>query len=112
MRRRSRARWRCAAWKPPTACTSPVGTQITVRYPSSRCCSQTLRPAKIECPGYEPSSERGADCRQIIQEYEARTATSNRPAKLRYITPEYIDGLEIGQRLAFRNVFYTRAGST
>ncbi len=67
---------------------------------------QTLRPAKIECPGYEPSSDRGEDCRRMIREYEARTRNSNRPAELRYITPEFIDSLEVGERLAFRNVFY------
>jgi competence protein ComEC len=67
---------------------------------------KTLRPTKIECPGYEPSSDSGKDCRRIIQAYREQTRNSNRLVELRYITPEYIDSLEAAERLAFRNVFY------
>jgi competence protein ComEC len=67
---------------------------------------ETLVPAKIECPGYEPSSDSGKYCRQVIQRYEADKRKSNRPVELLYISPEYIDGLKTAERLAFRNVFY------
>src|SRR5205823_1581434 len=40
---------------------------------------EMIRPAKIECPGYEPSSDSGKDCRRMIQGYEAQKCNSNRP---------------------------------
>jgi competence protein ComEC len=67
---------------------------------------KTLRPTKIECPGYEPSSDSGKACRRMIQTYKQQTRNSNRPIELRHITPEYIDSLEAAERLAFRSVFY------
>jgi competence protein ComEC len=67
---------------------------------------EMVRPAKIECPGYEPSFENGKESRRIIREYERKKSLSNRPVDLKYITPEYIDGLQVAERLAFRNVFY------
>jgi competence protein ComEC len=66
----------------------------------------TVRPAKIECPGYEPPSDSGRDCRRMIQEYQLRAHNSNRFVGLQYITPEYIDGLEVATNLGFKNVFY------
>ena len=67
---------------------------------------ETVRPAKIECPGYEPYSDSGKDCRRIVREYQARSGNSIRPVELEFITPEYIDGLGVADRLAFQNVFY------
>src|SRR5262249_2163344 len=66
----------------------------------------TLRPAKIECPGYEPSSDSGKNCRGIIEEYREQERTSKRPVVLRYVTPEYIAGLDAAEELAFRDVMY------
>jgi competence protein ComEC len=67
---------------------------------------ETVQPARIECPGYEPSSDGGKECRQIIQSYKAQKRNSNRAVELQYITPEYIHSLEPAERLAFRNVLY------
>jgi competence protein ComEC len=67
---------------------------------------QTVLPTRIECPGYEPSSDSGKECRQIIQHYEARRRNSNRSVEVEFITPAYIDALQHAERLAFRNVFY------
>ncbi len=67
---------------------------------------EKLQPATIECPGYEPSSDSGEECRRIIRGYEARKRTSNRAVKLQFITPDYIDGLGAAEKLAFNNVFY------
>ena len=33
---------------------------------------ETLQPAKIECPGYDPSSDSGGKCLQLIRGYEAQ----------------------------------------
>lgn len=67
---------------------------------------QRTRPASIECPGYEPSSDSGKDCRKIIQAYQAKMQKSNRVVQLNFITPEYIRSLQTAEELAFRNVFY------
>lgn len=65
-----------------------------------------LRPAKIECPGYEPSSDNGKDSRRLIRSYEAEQRTTNRLVALQYVTPGFIDGLGFADRLAFSDVFY------
>lgn len=67
---------------------------------------EALRPVKIECPGYEPSSDNGKECRRIIRSYEAGRQKSNRPVELRFITPEYIASLGVAERLAFQSVLY------
>jgi competence protein ComEC len=67
---------------------------------------ETLRPAKIECPGYEPSYGSGTECRRRILEYQARKHNSNRPVELRFITPAYIDSLKAAEQLAFRDILY------
>jgi competence protein ComEC len=66
----------------------------------------TVLPAMIECPGYEPSSETGKECRRIIQQYQARRRNASRLVDVQFITPQYIDALQSAERLAFRNVFY------
>jgi competence protein ComEC len=67
---------------------------------------EMIRPVKIECPGYEPSSDNGRTCRQILQDYRSSQLNSNRPAELIFTTPQYIDGLNAVERLGFNNVFY------
>ncbi len=54
---------------------------------------EKLQPTAIECPGYEPSSDSGRECRKIIRGYEAGKRTSNRAVNVRFITPDYIDSL-------------------
>jgi competence protein ComEC len=67
---------------------------------------KTLRPAKIECPGYDPSSDNGKESRELIRTYEAETRNSNRAVELKFITPEYIASLESAEQLGFRDVLY------
>lgn len=67
---------------------------------------RTLRPLRIECPGYEPSTDSGKACRKMICEYRDDARSSNRPITVEFITPQYIGGLQHAERLAFRNVFY------
>jgi competence protein ComEC len=67
---------------------------------------ETVRPARIECPGYDPSSDNGNDCRRIIRAYKEETRNSNRQVELIYTTPEYIRSLDIAEALAFRDVLY------
>jgi competence protein ComEC len=65
-----------------------------------------LRPTRIECPGYDPSSDNAKACRKLIREYQAVKRNSNRPVTIEYVTPEYINGLVHAERLGFNNVFY------
>jgi competence protein ComEC len=67
---------------------------------------ETARPAKIECPGYEPSSDNGKDSRKMIREYETEKRKSNRPVELKFITPDYIASLKEAEQLGFNNVVY------
>jgi competence protein ComEC len=61
-------------------------------------------PERIEYPGYEPHSDRAEECLAIIESYSRRQRSSNRPARLQAITPEYICGLTQSEALAFRDV--------
>ena len=63
-------------------------------------------PEKIEYPGYEPHSDRAKECLAIIGAYSKRQRSSNRPARLQAITPEYISSLTQSEALAFRDVLY------
>jgi competence protein ComEC len=67
---------------------------------------ETVRPAKIECPGYEPSSDNGTDSRRIIRAYELEKRKSNRPVELKFITPDYLASLKEAEQLGFNNVLY------
>jgi len=51
-------------------------------------------PRTIECPGYTPHSDNGIECKKVITAYRATKQRSNRPVEVRYVTPEYINGLE------------------
>jgi competence protein ComEC len=65
-----------------------------------------MRPLLIECPGYDPATESAIDCLELIGDHRDRQRRSNRPVELRRITPNYIRGLDVATRLAFRNTFY------
>lgn len=67
---------------------------------------KTLRPLRIDCPGYEPTTDNGDDSRQIVREYKAKAVYSNRVVEVRFVTPEYISSLALAARLAFQNVLY------
>jgi competence protein ComEC len=67
---------------------------------------ETMRPTKIECPGYDPSSDNGKQSHKIIHAYKEEKHNSNRPVELKDITPEYIRSLNIAEALAFRDVLY------
>jgi competence protein ComEC len=65
-----------------------------------------VRPARVECPGYEPHTANGQTCDEILADYMKRRCFSNRGTEIRRITPEYIAGLVHAEGLAFRHTFY------
>jgi len=82
-------------------------------WDKDHCCANELeellemvRPEKIECPGYEPYTDNGRDCGEIIAEYRRAKFFSNKRVSVIKVTPDYIDGLGKTEKLAFRNVMY------
>jgi competence protein ComEC len=82
-------------------------------WDSDHCCASELTdvlalamPRKIECPGYEPHTDNGKECADTIATYKAMKQNSNRPVELRWITPDYIAGLEPASELAFNDILY------
>lgn len=65
-----------------------------------------IQPLKIECPGYDPYTDHGEGCLEIIADYRDRRRNTNRFPQIEHITPKYIDGLERAEAHAFRNTFY------
>jgi competence protein ComEC len=67
---------------------------------------ELIVPRKIEYPGYPPHCENAEKALAIIKAYEQKRRSTNRPATLVSVTPDYIAGLETAERLALRNIFY------
>lgn len=74
------------------------------------CCASELpallrliRPLRIETPGYEPDTDNGRECREIIRRYKA---AQNQAIVVQEISPAYIDSLETTSNLAFKTVIY------
>jgi competence protein ComEC len=65
-----------------------------------------IRPLRIECPGYNPYTDHGEGCLEIIAAYKEARARANRIPKIKHITPKYIDQLEPAGAEAFENTFY------
>lgn len=65
-----------------------------------------VRPAEIECPGYNPYSDHGEGCLEIIADYQGRRAPRNRIPEIEHITPKYIEALDNASAVAYRNTYY------
>lgn len=65
-----------------------------------------IRPAEIECPGYNPYSDHGEGCLEIIADYQSRRAPRNRIPDIEHVTPKYIEALDKASTAAYRNTFY------
>lgn len=67
---------------------------------------ELTRPTRLECPGYDPSSDGARDCLKLIGAYRDDLRHSNKRPNIEHITPKYIDGLTRAENLGFKNVFY------
>ena len=65
-----------------------------------------VRPSIIECPGYNPYTDCGDGCLEIIGRYKDSRRFSNRETVIKHITPKYISNLLNAEGLAFRHTFY------
>ena len=65
-----------------------------------------IRPLRIECPGYDPYTDHGEGCLEIVASYKDAQATTNRVPTIKHITPHYIDELEEAGSAAFENTYY------
>jgi len=61
------------------------------------------RPTRVEYPGYEPTTNCGVACRDLIREYARGGAT--RLSAIAY-TPAYIKGLETGAGYGYKDLVY------
>ncbi len=65
-----------------------------------------LRPAKIEYPGYTPHHDESRACLQKIQAYQRARRAEGASVTTISITPQYIDSLEKGVSLGYRDIVY------
>lgn len=65
-----------------------------------------IRPLRIECPGYDPYTDHGEGCLEIIATYRDAQSQANRTPTIRHITPRFIDRLKIAGSEAFENTYY------
>jgi competence protein ComEC len=64
------------------------------------------RPARIECPGYDPHCDHAEACLSTIEGYRDERRKSNRAIMIDYITPKFIGGLGTAEAAAFSDIFY------
>lgn len=67
---------------------------------------ETLRPERIETPGYVHDSQCARDCSALISRYRSARASAGKAAKVVSVTPEYISNLEASAALGYNNIFY------
>ena len=63
-----------------------------------------IRPLRIECPGYDPYTDHGEGCLEIIAAYRDAQSKANRAPTIKHITPLYIDKLDKAGSEAFENL--------
>jgi hypothetical protein len=65
-----------------------------------------VRPLRIECAGYNPYTDHGEGCLEIISAYRDAQESGNRVPTIKHITPRYIDQLEKAGAAAFKDTLY------
>jgi competence protein ComEC len=64
---------------------------------------RTLKPTKIEYPGYEPHTDCGKESLAVIKTYKPAVG---RPRELVSVTPEYIASLDSAASYGYRHILY------
>lgn len=67
---------------------------------------ELIQPPTIQCPGYDPYTDHGEGCIEIIGAYRDRPRNTNRKPRIEHITPASIANLGESQRLGFSNLFH------
>jgi len=67
---------------------------------------KTLKPSKIETPGYTHPSQSAKDCKSLIDRYKAERQSTDKTAKVVAVTPEYISSLDTASALGYSDIFY------
>jgi competence protein ComEC len=65
-----------------------------------------IQPLKIECPGYDPYTDHGEGCLEIIGDYRDRRRNTVEIPEIRHVTPDYIRCLVPAERRAFSNTLF------
>ncbi|AGN85821.1 hypothetical protein [Enterobacter sp. R4-368] len=66
----------------------------------------SLKPQKIEYPGYEPHTENGIDCLELIKSYKRKKSQANKNVKVISISPNYISSLGKASSLKYNDILY------
>lgn len=67
---------------------------------------KNLSPNRIEAPGYEPHTDCGETCKEIIVNYQKKWVSKGHSVTVRRIDPHFIKSLEAAQPLGYRDIFY------
>lgn len=67
---------------------------------------ETLKPATIEYPGYDPHTDCARWCLEQIRAYQQRSHRSGGKVKTVRIDPPYIASLGMAEGLGYRNIYY------
>ncbi|MBL1419566.1 MAG: hypothetical protein COC24_003560 [Alphaproteobacteria bacterium] len=66
----------------------------------------TYKPKKVEYPGYNPESDCGKKCREMILQYKHQCFQQGDPVHCSSISPEYIKKLNDATKLGYKNILY------
>lgn len=66
----------------------------------------TLQPKHIEYPGYEPHTDCGRTCKEMVRRYPGRWSSRGRGVTVQRVDPAYISSLESAKALGYRDIFY------
>lgn len=65
-----------------------------------------LAPSRIETPGYDPHTDNGEKCLEMIDSYRGRWNKLGKKVTTQRIDPPYIKGLSTAQSLEYREIVY------
>lgn len=67
---------------------------------------EELAPRRIEYPGYEPHTDCGRTCKEMIRKYRRLQSMKGRGVTAQAIEPAYIASLGPAQSLGYQDIFY------
>ena len=67
---------------------------------------ETLKPSRIEYPGYPPHTDCARDCLKAIKAYQSKRTAAKLRVAVQCVDPPYIQSLGAGEALGYRNIVY------
>jgi competence protein ComEC len=66
----------------------------------------TLRPNKIEYPGYQPHTDCARTCLELLTRFQSQEKIKKQPVTLNRIDPPYIQSLDKASGLGYKDIIY------